>query len=745
MKITLKLVVFALLFSLISCNSEKTNEVNEFTIPSDLDYGESKLDSLKVLVNYLETQNHYTADTLRVVALGHIGWKMQYDNPDSAIYYGTLALDLARKIDWKKGTSKALNNLGNYNKNISKFDTALELFFEGLEIDEEIKNAKGISQINSNIGIVYAIQGDYTKALEYFLKALKIEEENNFRTEMAHSFNNLVLVNTNLEKFDLALEYNEKAIKIYEEFNDNEGLASQYNSMGDIYNSQQELDSALIAYNKSLIYLNKINNPYLKGMIFGNIANLYADFDSIDISVEYYKKSMTIFEEMEDIYMVSVSLGNIGTVEAQKGRFDEAINYFNQALDISHSIGDLDGVKEWSLNLALLYDSIGDYKNSYSYFKTHVEYKDSIFNDENKEAQTRLQIQFEFDKKESLEKAEQAKKDAIRDKEMENERIIRFAALGGLLLVLVIVFIVSRSLRIARKQKKIIEIQKHEVEEKHREITDSINYAERIQRSFLATKDMLNEHLRDYFVFFKPKDVVSGDFYWAAQLNNGNFAFTVADSTGHGVPGAIMSILNISSLEKSIEKETEPNSILSETRKIIINRLKKDGSPEGGKDGMDCSLLVLNQDKSVLSFASANNPVFIVRKTPPILPSGEDKGGFASNYDTSSLVRSGGVELLEFKADKMPVGKHDKEQVPFTLQSVQLQKGDVIYTLTDGFPDQFGGEKGKKYMIKNLKELFLTIAHLPMNEQEQKLNEEFTTWKGINEQIDDVCIIGVRL
>jgi ligand-binding sensor domain-containing protein/serine phosphatase RsbU (regulator of sigma subunit) len=266
-------------------------------------------------------------------------------------------------------------------------------------------------------------------------------------------------------------------------------------------------------------------------------------------------------------------------------------------------------------------------------------------------------------------------------------------------------------------EKKEVEKQKEIVEEKHKEITDSINYAERIQRSFLASRELLDENLRDYFVFFKPKDVVSGDFYWASQLNNGNFMFTVADSTGHGVPGAIMSILNISSLEKSIETETEPHKVLNETRKIIINRLKKDGSAEGGKDGMDCSLLMLNQDKSQLTFASANNPIIVIRDG----------------------------EVLEFKADKMPVGKNDRDQISFTLQTLQLQKGDLIYTLTDGFPDQFGGEKGKKFMIKNLKNLFLSISNLSMKEQEQKLNDEFTTWKGENEQVDDVCIIGIRV
>lgn len=331
---------------------------------------------------------------------------------------------------------------------------------------------------------------------------------------------------------------------------------------------------------------------------------------------------------------------------------------------------------------------------------------------------------YEFEKKEALTKAAQDKKDALAATEMKKQQIIRYAVSGILILVILFTLFLYNRFRLIRKQKNIIELKEREthtqkeiIEEKHKEITDSINYAERIQRSFLATTEMLDKNLKDYFVFFRPKDVVSGDFYWAGELNNGNFAFSCADSTGHGVPGAIMSILNISSLEKSIEEETEPNKILNKTRKIIIERLKKDGSPEGGKDGMDCSLMVINKDRTQLSFAAANNPVFIVRNN----------------------------ELIEFKPDKMPVGKHDKDVESFNLQTTLLQKGDIIYTLTDGFPDQFGGEKGKKYMIKNLKELLIQIAPLSMQEQEQKLNEEFNLWKGKNEQVDDVCIIGLRI
>ncbi len=271
--------------------------------------------------------------------------------------------------------------------------------------------------------------------------------------------------------------------------------------------------------------------------------------------------------------------------------------------------------------------------------------------------------------------------------------------------------------KIVEEQKKVVEEKSEKLGEALKDIKDSINYAERIQRSFLATTEILDHHLKDYFVFFRPKDVVSGDFYWAAELNNGNFALSVADSTGHGVPGAIMSILNISSLEKSIEKETEPDQILNAARKIIIERLKKDGSPEGGKDGMDCSLLVLNQERTQLLFAAANNPVFMVRNN----------------------------EITEYKPDKMPVGKHDKDTESFTLHTTKLQKGDLIYALTDGFPDQFGGEKGKKYMIKNLKELLLQIAHLPMADQKQKLSDGLIAWKGESEQVDDILIVGIRV
>ncbi len=271
-------------------------------------------------------------------------------------------------------------------------------------------------------------------------------------------------------------------------------------------------------------------------------------------------------------------------------------------------------------------------------------------------------------------------------------------------------------------QKQIVEQQKREVEEKHKEITDSITYAERIQRSLLASKDLLNAYLNDYFVLFKPKSIVSGDFYWVpskGQVTKDKFLICVADSTGHGVPGAIMSILNIACLEKTVEFENvvAPNQILDGTRKKIVETLRKDGSGDGGWDGMDGSLLSFDFQNLTLECALANSPVWIVR----------------------------GGELIEIKGDRYPIGKHAVGDKPFTLHQMQLQKGDAVYALSDGFADQFGGPYGKKFKYKHLQDLLVSISREPMLIQKEKLNTAFENWRGHLEQVDDVTVFGVRI
>ncbi|MDO8998126.1 MAG: two-component regulator propeller domain-containing protein [Bacteroidota bacterium] len=274
---------------------------------------------------------------------------------------------------------------------------------------------------------------------------------------------------------------------------------------------------------------------------------------------------------------------------------------------------------------------------------------------------------------------------------------------------------------VAERTAEVVE-QKELIEEKQKEIVDSINYAQRIQRALLASDELLNTNLKNYFLFFKPKDIVSGDFYWASHLVNGDFALVTADSTGHGVPGAMMSMLNISCLNEAINerKLKSPAEILNHARKRIIESLAQDGSVEGGKDGMDCSVIAFDFKNNKITYSSANNPIWILRQTEK------------------------SVELIDLKGDRMPVGKHHKDATPFNNHTVNLIKGDVIYTLTDGFADQFGGSKGKKFKHKQLQDILISSYGDSMEGQKQKIEDAFNNWKGNLEQIDDVCIIGVR-
>lgn len=257
------------------------------------------------------------------------------------------------------------------------------------------------------------------------------------------------------------------------------------------------------------------------------------------------------------------------------------------------------------------------------------------------------------------------------------------------------------------------------LEGKNRDITDSISYARRIQTSLLASRKLLAQYLPEHFIFFQPKDIVSGDFYWASPLENGSFALVVADSTGHGVPGAIMSMLNISCLGEAVNAKnlTTSDSILNHTRSRIMEHMANDGSEEGGKDGMDAVLAVFDFKQQQLTFSAANNPLW--------------------------LVRDG--KLQEFHPDKMPVGKPMGKIKPFSMHNIALQKDDLVVMITDGFPDQFGGERGKKFMYRKLKELIVKISHLPTSQVTEELRLAFDKWKGNYEQVDDVLVFGVRI
>jgi serine phosphatase RsbU (regulator of sigma subunit) len=372
------------------------------------------------------------------------------------------------------------------------------------------------------------------------------------------------------------------------------------------------------------------------------------------------------------------------------------------------------------------YLELKDYKLAHDYLTKYVEIKDSIFNDENSTQINELLAKFDSDKKEQEIKLLQ------KDKEMSSW--LRNSLIVGSVLLVFLAFSLYSRYRVKHKanmelstknknieeQRLIVEHQKLSLEVHQKEIVDSINYARRIQYALLANTKLLNDFLPQHFVLFKPKDIVSGDFYWATE-HNGKFYLAVCDCTGHGVPGAFMSLLNIGFLSEAIKEKniSEPNDIFNYVRSRLIESISK----EEQQDGMDGIIIcydtvpdLQHQDSIKISYAASNNEPVLVRANETIL----------------------------LAKDKMPVGKGEKTD-SFKTFSIDLQKGDTLYLYTDCYADQFGGTKGKKFKYKSLNDLLLNSNQLTMSQQKDTLLTTFNSWKGPLEQVDDVLVIGIKL
>jgi serine phosphatase RsbU (regulator of sigma subunit) len=288
----------------------------------------------------------------------------------------------------------------------------------------------------------------------------------------------------------------------------------------------------------------------------------------------------------------------------------------------------------------------------------------------------------------------------------------------NILFLMLLIFLGVRLFKVEnQKYAHQIEEQKETLAEKNREITDSINYAKRIQSALIPSEEEFNKYFKESFVLFRPKDIVSGDFYWITK-KEGKIFYVTADCTGHGVPGGFMTMLGISFLDQIINDSgiTEPARILDTLRERLIHTLKQTGTAGENKDGMDIVLCCIDEASEKLTYSAANNSLYIYR-------------------DHS---------FNEYKPDKQPCGFHHDIK-PFTQHEIDLKPGDLVYTFTDGFADQFGGPKGKKYKYKQLEQTIIDFREQPLNEQLNKLTESFDSWKGNLEQIDDVCVIGIKI
>ena len=679
-----------------------------------------KIDSLLTI---LKTAKE---DTLKVNILNNLFLQYEFENDEKAKEYLDKAFELSQKIAslaiGKKSLANTYIHLGFFADDKGNYPEALKNYFAALKIYKAIGDKTGEADSYNNIGIIYRAIGNYPESLKNHFAALKIREKIGDKKGIAGSYNNIGSIYQRQGNYTEALKNYFSSLKIKEAIGDKKEIANTYLNIGTTYFSTGNYSEALKNYFACLEIKKIIGDKKGIAASYSGIGNVYYTHGNYTDALKNYFACLEIYESMGGKAGIIQSYINIGNVYTKQKKYIEAEEYLLKSKKLVKKIGYKEYLKEVYSSLMSLDSARGNYKGAYENHKIYILYRDSLDNEETRKKTIQSQMTFDFEKKEDATKAEQDKKDAVAAEEKQKQKIVLILVSCVLLLVFVFAGFVFRSLRVTRKQKHIIELQKHIVEEHQKEITDSIHYAKRIQYALLASDDLLQKHLPEHFVLFKPKDIVSGDFYWATEYNN-SFYLAVCDSTGHGVPGAFMSILNIGFLNEAIKEKNilNPNEILNYVRTRLIETI----SNEGQKDGMDCILIKIEMQYptsdiqhliSNITYAAANNE--------PI------------------LLREG--KIIELSKDKMPVGKGERID-DFTLHNITLQKGDSIILYTDGYADQFGGEKGKKFKYKALNELLLANHQKTSNHQKEILLNKFDKWKGNLEQVDDMLVIGIRI
>jgi serine phosphatase RsbU (regulator of sigma subunit) len=637
----------------------------------------------------------------------------------------------------KEDTNKVytLNRLGNTLANMGDLDEALINFEASLELSRKLNYHFGVTSSLNSCGKIYLNRSDYPEALEFFIQALQEAEKYNIKPAIGWALGNMGIVYDNQAEYDKALRYHFKSMKIDEELGNLQGVAHSLNSIGNIYFAKKNYPKVIEYYNKSLDIKNKIGDIEGIASTLANIGNTYYYQNNFEKTREYYFKALEKFEEAGDVQSQTSLLNNIAETYVGEKKFKEALPYTEKSLKLSLEIGALDETKSAYLTRSHIQEGLGHHDLAFKDYKSYDRFKDSIYNEDNTRKTIESEVKYHFSKKEMNTRVENERKQIILKEEAKKQRLIIYFGAGILILVIGFAIYAFRSFKQKQKinlqlsqqkgeimaQRDEIELQRSIVEEKNKNVTDSINYAKRIQYTLLANEGLLNTYLPQHFIYFCPKDIVSGDFYWATHVkgnaafgNKNRFYLAVCDSTGHGVPGAFMSLLNIGFLSEAVNERglIRPNDILNHVRDRLIDSISK----EGQRDGFDGVLICIEEGSNVITYASAqSDPVLIKNDT-----------------------------VLELPYDKMPVGFNIHTD-PFTLHSFEFTKGDMLYLFTDGYADQFGGDKGKKFKHRKLLELFQTVSDQSPEKQHQALQTCFNSWKGELEQLDDVCVVGIKL
>lgn len=712
---------------------------------------------LSVLIGYNKRISHIYNNTGTANRLkGDYGKALSFHNR---------ALENDRKNGSRKEEALSLNNLGNVFLKQGQYKKAISNYEQSLEIRQDINDLEGVASSLNNLGLVYKNQGDLDRALAYYQNAFKLFEQRADKVGLANALNNMGIVHRGNGNQERALENFLSALSLFRELGNKVGEANTLNNIGNIYYQQQKFEQALDFYQKSLGISNELGDKnamagkysniggvYLvlgdkkkalsntekalalqqgigdyKGQIstLNNLGAYYKDAGDNDKALRYFLDAEKVQKRIGDHSYSTITLTSIGEIYTEKQQPQVGLNYLTRALREAKRFGSTEDQINVFEKLSETYADAGDFKQSYDFQQLAKSVRDSLDRVVGLRQLAEMQVKFETEQKqreiELLGKEKEVQELRLTKQTAIRNMIIAFTILALLLLVLIYGRYRTKKKaneELGRKNAEI-EQQKKTVEEKNTEITSSIEYAKRIQDAIMPSMQEIRAALPQSFVFYRPKEIVSGDFYWFSRQKDISFIAAV-DCTGHGVPGAFMSMIGNDHLNQIVngEKRTMPDLILNRLHAEIQTTLKQRHGVTDNHDGMDIALCAINHTQHKLYFASANRYLYFVRNG----------------------------ELHETKGDHYNIGGIMHEDVRrYELHQFDLEPGDTFYIFSDGVSDQFGGPKSKKFGYKRLKALLLEIHQEPMITQHQMFEEALLNWMGTNDQIDDFLMIGIRV
>ncbi|MCC6691164.1 MAG: tetratricopeptide repeat protein [Bacteroidia bacterium] len=672
------------------------------------------------------------ADTSQVNQLNKLSNYFSDKDFDKSKKYALRAIHLADSIQYHKGHIVGLDNMGYIAIITAAYSDAIKTYQEAIKITLQINLTTKLAWLYNRLSAAYYYQGNYEEAVQNYLKTIEYAKKTNNKNTILDAYNGLA--NIYMAKSDYANteKYYREAHRIARDIGDSSSIALIENNLGVMYEDKKSYSESMQHYSNALEIYKSLHDSSSIALTLANIAYCSSSMGDDKKAMNYFNQAIEIYSQKNDKNGLALCYINLATVFSKTKVFDKAIEYFNKGLFIGKQIGRKELIKTCYEELGNVYYQTGKYQKAYDYYKMYSDVKDSLFNETNTKNINELQTKFETEKKENEIVRLNLENDA-QTARIKQQNIRTYFIATALLLVLVIVFVVYRQYKATRiinkeladknsainHQKREIENQKLIVENQNKEITDSINYARQIQQAILPSEMLISKSLPNHFILYKPKAIVSGDFYFFSEKKDKLF-IAVVDCTGHGVPGAFMSMIGNNLLTQIInEKEvSDPSEILNQLHRAVRHVLQQDVENAGNRDGMDISLIALHKNLKTLEFAGANRPLY--------------------------LIRNG--KLVETKGDKSPIGGMQFElQRKFSLNKIELEKNDSIYLFSDGYADQFGGEKGRKFMVKNLQKSLLEINGLPFNKQRDKLDSIIENWKGNLEQIDDILVIGIQV